>query len=306
MITKPEKIIVGVRGGVFCEETRPLGFMKQLKGQPAADKKAEVVIDCWTRTPHSAITFDNDPTSGFKVKGFASRYSTSNKLLEVSDPRGFTVQLPISSAVEMIQDTTIINGDIQGECVWYFSGAEKYLVSTSSEMYTQMNNKISDQDSWKAFVKANKTTLRKSKRFDTIYKTTLGNEGCGEECMNLGKVRVNYFTSGYVRPSGYGPREIKTSEMMACEGWAVANLTYNGQIKIFVLSKPTSGVFISKMPEGFINDERCLHEESDYNLTISKKGFSAPDYYSRKKFPHDKEMFSASCDIVIDSVEFLD
>ena len=38
---------------------------------------------------------DNEPLAGFKISGSAKRYSTSNKFVELLDPRGWEIEVSI-------------------------------------------------------------------------------------------------------------------------------------------------------------------------------------------------------------------
>lgn len=62
--------------------------------------------------------FDNVPRTGFKVLRSVSRYSTSNKVWRVLDPIGLEFEITTGCFEDIIMNATIINGEIQGECVW--------------------------------------------------------------------------------------------------------------------------------------------------------------------------------------------
>lgn len=62
--------------------------------------------------------WDNDPVAGIKVCGFKSRYSTSNKLILVEDPRGGKFEVKVESFVDLMSEVTVINGVIQDKCIW--------------------------------------------------------------------------------------------------------------------------------------------------------------------------------------------
>lgn len=62
--------------------------------------------------------WDNDPIEGFKVMKTVSRYSTSNKLWRILDPRGCQFEISTQSFEDIVMNGTIINGEIQGKCVW--------------------------------------------------------------------------------------------------------------------------------------------------------------------------------------------
>lgn len=78
---------------------------------------------------------DNIPTKGFYVGSSVSRWSTSNKLFRVKDPRGFTVEIPTDNLATLLHHTTVINGIVQEECVWGREGNNHILLPVNSEPY---------------------------------------------------------------------------------------------------------------------------------------------------------------------------
>lgn len=81
-----------------------------------------------------AIT-DNTPMSGFYVGCSVSRWSTSNKLFRVKDPRGFTVEIPTDNLATLLHHTTVVKGVVQDECVWGRDGGNHILLPVNSEPY---------------------------------------------------------------------------------------------------------------------------------------------------------------------------
>ncbi len=64
------------------------------------------------------MVWDNLPQVGFKVMKSVSRYSTSNKLWRILDPRNVEFEITTDVMEEVINDATIRNGVIENECVW--------------------------------------------------------------------------------------------------------------------------------------------------------------------------------------------
>lgn len=85
----------------------------------------------------SESTHDNIPTTGFKIGESVTRWSTSNKLFRVEDPRGFVVEVPTSSISNLIGYTTITQGVVQEPCVWARDGSNHILLPEGSEPYEQ-------------------------------------------------------------------------------------------------------------------------------------------------------------------------
>jgi hypothetical protein len=84
---------------------------------------------------HVPEVIDNIPQTGFSIGKAVSRYSTSNKWFEISDPRGFTLQINAYNLVDLMMNGTIINGNIDGEYIWARHGASWALVSTANQVY---------------------------------------------------------------------------------------------------------------------------------------------------------------------------
>lgn len=66
------------------------------------------------------LLLDNTPLHGFKIQKFVSRYSTSNKVWRILDPRGFELEVSTPCLDELMGETDILKGGIIVEkCVWY-------------------------------------------------------------------------------------------------------------------------------------------------------------------------------------------
>lgn len=78
---------------------------------------------------------DNTPTTGFYVGSSVSRWSTSNKLFRVKDPRGFTVEIPTDNLATLLHHTTVVKGVVQEACVWGREGNNHILLPINSEPY---------------------------------------------------------------------------------------------------------------------------------------------------------------------------
>lgn len=86
--------------------------------------------------PMAMIT-QNIPLSNFYIGSVSSRWSTSNKLFRVQDPRGFVVEVPSANISALLKTSTVVNGYIQNECVWGRDGNDHLLLPTNSEPYAQ-------------------------------------------------------------------------------------------------------------------------------------------------------------------------
>lgn len=77
--------------------------------------------------------FKNEPIEGFEIASFTSRYSTDNKVFRVRDPRGFTLEIYADNLVDLIKNSTIINGVIQGKKLWARTSAGKWFLSPDDD-----------------------------------------------------------------------------------------------------------------------------------------------------------------------------
>jgi hypothetical protein len=72
---------------------------------------------------HRPVDYDgeyikNVPTSGFKISDWNTRSTTDNKVFDILDPRGFTVQIKAQRLFELLHMSKIEFGEVMGECVW--------------------------------------------------------------------------------------------------------------------------------------------------------------------------------------------
>ena len=116
-----------------AEEPRVLGFAVPY-GTTAAEKKRIETVDGWRDKTIDVRVMDNAPTRGFKLIEVVSRYSTSDKLFRVQDPRGLELEISAENLLNIVLSSTIVNGEIIDECVWA-SDRVMHLVLTKDEVY---------------------------------------------------------------------------------------------------------------------------------------------------------------------------
>lgn len=108
-------------------------------GEVAANvKKMQATGRRWIRGENkdkSGTIIDNAPTKNIYVGCSVSRWSTSNKLFRVTDPRGFTIEIPTDNLATLLHHTTVIKGVVQEECVWGKDGNNHILLPINSEPY---------------------------------------------------------------------------------------------------------------------------------------------------------------------------
>lgn len=103
---------------------------RKYKRNPETKKNEEVE----SKVPVGNIV-DNDPIKGIYIGSSVSRWSTSNKLFRVNDPRGFTVEVPTDNIATLLHLTTVTHGVVEEECVWAREGSNHIILPVNSEPY---------------------------------------------------------------------------------------------------------------------------------------------------------------------------
>lgn len=129
----------------ITDDTREnnLSYMCQYEltqsGDVAANvKKMQETGRSWAKrsgTDDKGVIIDNTPTKSIYVGCSVSRWSTSNKLFRVTDPRGFTIEIPTDNLATLLHHTTVVKGVVQEECVWGKEGNNHILLPVDSEPY---------------------------------------------------------------------------------------------------------------------------------------------------------------------------
>lgn len=123
------------------EHENPLGFMTPNGTDKAAEKRKETVRDWargWQKNPEVEFReFKNEPLDGYRIVDSVSRWSTSNKWFRVIDPRGFQLEISADNVVKILSNSTVINGEIQGYCIWARDGGTNVLVPVGSPEYVE-------------------------------------------------------------------------------------------------------------------------------------------------------------------------
>ena len=61
---------------------------------------------------------ENEPLSGFRISKSVTRYSTSNKLWRILDPRGFELEISTHNMEDILETGTVTKNEILGTFVW--------------------------------------------------------------------------------------------------------------------------------------------------------------------------------------------
>lgn len=68
---------------------------------------------------HQPDIWKNEALTGFRIMNSVSRYSTSNKVWRILDPRGLEFEIPTAKLDEIIQSHGIKKGgEIDAKCAW--------------------------------------------------------------------------------------------------------------------------------------------------------------------------------------------
>lgn len=152
IITIPPQYYVGV-APTFDKDSLPTGFATP-DGTDAAAKKRKETVNRWVSgcrkgTPNQSIVLENIPRQGFAVSRSIRRSGSwnSNVVWRIEDPAGFELEISSGNFAEILSQTTIVNGAIQGNCIWAREGSNNILLPENSERYNEAINftKLSSQ-----------------------------------------------------------------------------------------------------------------------------------------------------------------
>lgn len=123
-----------------------LAYMTYYEDNQAFEKRKSTGIGWakgWGASPDEAgVIVDNNPVENVYIGSSVSRWSTSNKLFRVKDPRGFTVEVPTDNIATLLHLTTVTKGVIQESCVWARDGGNHILLPVNSEPYLETLDKM--------------------------------------------------------------------------------------------------------------------------------------------------------------------
>lgn len=94
-------------------------YLVGLKWEWDASVGQHVKMQSRTLLEDPPAIWDNTPMEGFKVEGSVTRWSTSNKVWRIMDPRGLEFEITTTCMEQIINDATILRGGlIDAKCVW--------------------------------------------------------------------------------------------------------------------------------------------------------------------------------------------
>ena len=121
------------------EPTYKIGFVSYYdeKGR----FRHETSFNNWISKRVPTEKHENVPTKGFKIFKQANRFSYNrfcsyrNVSFEIQDPRGWVFEITQDNLAWIIDNCSIIKGDIEGEFVYGWDGKDRVLIPCSSETF---------------------------------------------------------------------------------------------------------------------------------------------------------------------------
>lgn len=154
----PTEHYIGIKKSRVDDKGIPLAFMTP-EGTNSAAKKRKVSVDHWTKGmiwnpktqknepgKYELKTIANIPQTGFEITDVVSRYSTSNKLWRINDPRGFQLEVSSSSLLYILMNSKLENGKFTESMVWGRNGPDNVLIPIDSEKYKKYANGVSEKE----------------------------------------------------------------------------------------------------------------------------------------------------------------
>lgn len=234
------------------------------------DEKNNVIVDHIIPAKYGEeFVAENTPTTGIYVGSSVSRWSTSNKLFRVKDPRGFTVEIPTDNLATLLHHTTVVKGVVQEACVWGREGNNHILLPVNSEPYLITLDQMDTLQ--------NKLISVKELKVGDWVKFFEDNN----EYYYAGKLKGTWSIRGYSTGS-YWDRNRQTtySEWVDVkdEKWTdvfLRKVTYSGEVKYYVetFSKP-------KIVEILRNEALSLTAE-DYSWYCPQRVTNKTNFHGR-------------------------
>ena len=187
------------------EPTYKIGFVSYYdeKGK----FRHETSFNNWISEKVPTEEHENVPTKGFKFFKQANRFSYNrfcsyrNVSFQIQDPRGWVFEITQNNLAWIIDNCSIIKGDIEGEFVYGWDGKDRVLIPCSSETFK-------DNIAYSNILNSQGYITPKNLQMWHVYKSKQG-----EKMMFVGRHDV-YSRSSWVknRYSWNGEEETKKKE----------------------------------------------------------------------------------------------
>lgn len=204
LIKRPDEFYVGFKKPE-TGTTVPLAFLTPFDNTAAFQKRKETV-DNWAQgygrwvngqyvhDPHpEAKVIPNEPIAGFTIAKSVKRngWNAGNVVWRIEDPRGFEWEIPSANMAQILIQSGVNAGVINGKCVIGRLGSNNILIPEGTDLWDQMEK---DMDKRKA-----KASAKVIKDFNRGQWVTLKN---GEEGWYLGQEHVMVQKNYKDRPGG--------------------------------------------------------------------------------------------------------
>jgi len=133
----PEQHFKGIRVDEYNQGC-PLAFITPYGVDAPAKKRIETVKD-WSSGEKFTEIIDNNPLTGFKISKEVRRWSTSNVVWRIEDPRGFELEISSGNMAYLISECVFNKGVIEDELIWCRDGSQNFLLPTNSDEYSDYN-----------------------------------------------------------------------------------------------------------------------------------------------------------------------
>jgi len=172
----PEEHFKGIQNS---KEECPLAFITPNGSDKASLSRIETVkswaIGWQDKDKDNSNKFEvikNVAMEGFSIAKEIRRWSTSNVVWRIEDPRGFQLEISSGNMAYLMANTVINHGSIQKELIWVRDGSQNFLLPVGSDEYKKYSLITSSMK--------NTTTLKDLTIGDYII------DGSGNEGMYLG------------------------------------------------------------------------------------------------------------------------
>lgn len=219
-------------------------------GRYVSDENGRAIYDD-IENYQGPVLLDNIPQSGFTFEKSVSRWTTSNKWFTINDPRGFQLQIAADNLGDIILNSGVVKGELQGEYVWARNKGTVFLCRTSHPTYQRQFNLIErttlipgdvilmGQDTTEWEYLGNYYTVRYG------YESRYVRESSGEILAFGYEPTYNeqYGVYNYTSRSPYNSHKVSRKTFLGYlvderQVFAFRNVTGNGSIKL-MRSKPT-------------------------------------------------------------------
>jgi len=253
----PETYFKGVQN---IKQECPLAFITPGGDDTAALNRIATVHNwaggySWEKSKNAGFeTIDNPALTGFKITEDIRRWSTSNVVWRIVDPRGFQLEISSGNMAYLMAETVINKGVIEDELQWVRNNAQNFLLPTNSEEHKKYTQ--------------NTTILNSTLKVSDISVGDYIMTGNSVKGMYLGGYHILTFT-------GYGENALKSVRRYFLLGEDNEVITRSGLKGISVYKKGDPKD--NKDWTEYLNknlDTYEPHYNYDRDIAVSKKKFN--------------------------------